>query len=271
MEEGNRPVIVVDENYTAGQTAQAIIAEVTGGWFADSIGAFYKKYRFVQTGDVEEFRKWQRGAAKEAAKLASQLAEMYVNGIATLTPAGDLVLFTTDVMQRGLKLDQLVDLLPHLANLPIVSIVVTIGARRVRIPKEIAKRFEKIMQHERLAILRKLGSAKTDSEAATLLAREVKEVTKGRQIHHAISAIVHAALEKHKNLRGKYRLRDNRFEALAKEPVSHQGWEKWHRDLDKEVAEWVRDHIDATEATFEAWLRTRYAKEDLVERFPTGF
>ena len=115
-----------------------------------------------------------------------------------------------------------------------------------------------------------MGSAKTDKEAATLLTREMKLVTKGRQIHHAISSIVHKALEEHKNLRGKYRLRDGRFEALAKDAVSHQGWEKWHRDLDKEVADWVYRNGDATEATFEAWLRSRYAKEDLVERFPTG-
>jgi hypothetical protein len=270
MEEGNRPIIVVDEDYTAGQTAQAIIAEVTGGWFADSIGAFYKKYRVVRSNDTKEFQEWQQGAVQQAAHLASQLAEMYVSGIATLTPAGDLVLFTTDVMQRGLKLDQLANLLPLLGHLPIGAIIIKLGQRELKVSKDIAKKFEKIMPNERLDVLQKMRSAKTDQEAAALVTREVKEVTKGRQIHHAISSIVHAALEEHKNLRGKYRLRDSRFEALAKEPVSHQGWEKWHRELDEEVAAWVRQKRDATEVTFEAWLRSRYSKEDLVERFPTG-
>jgi hypothetical protein len=271
MEVGNQPVIVVDEDYTAGQTAQAIVTEVTGGWFADSIGVFYKKYQFVQTGDVEEFRKWQLGAVKEAARLASQLAEMYVSGIATLTPGGDLVLFTTDVMQRGLKLDQLVNLLPLLGHLPIGAIIVKLGKRELKVSKDIAKKFEKITQSERLDVLRKMATAKTDSEAAALVTREVKEVTKGRQMHHAISAIVHGALEKHKNLKGKYKYRDSRFEVLAKSAVDHQGWEKWHRDLDDEVAEWVNRNKDATEVTFEAWLRWRYAKEDLVTKFPTPF
>jgi len=254
-----------------GQTAQAIIAEVTGGWFADSIGAFYKKYRVVRSNDTKEFQEWQQGAAKEAAHLASQLAEMYVSGIATLTPAGDLVVFTADAMERGLKLDQLAILWPLLAHLPIGAIIVALGARRARIQKDIARKFGLIMEEERVAILRKVATAKTDDEAAATLASEVLRLTKGRQIHHAISSIVHKALEEHKNLRGKYRLRDSRFEVMAKEPMSHQGWEKWHRDLDDEVAAWFRRTEDATEKTFEAWLRSRYAKEDLVERFPKPF
>ena len=271
MEGKNQPVIVVDEDYTVGQAAAAILAEVSRTLAADSIGACYRTYRLEHKGRPEDLSDWKLAAFKELAQTTSQLAEMYVSGIATLTPVGDLVLFTTDVMERGLKLDQVVDLLPQLANLPIVSVVVTFGARRLRISKDIAKKFEKFMQHERLDVLRKMASAKTDSEAAALVTREVKEVTKGRQIHHAISSIVHEALEKHKNLKGKYKYRDSRFEAMAKTPVDHQGWEKWHRDLDNEVAAWIRRTEDATEKTFEAWLRGRYAKEDLVTKFPTPF
>jgi len=271
MEGKNQPVIVVDEDYTVGQTAAAIIAEVKRTLAADTIGACYRKYRLEHTGRPEDLRDWQLAAFKEAAQVTSQLAEMYVSGIATLTPAGDLVLFTTDVMQRGLKLDQVVDLLPQLANLPIVSIVVTIGARRLRISKDIAKKFEKIMPHERLDVLRKMGSAKTDSEAAALMRTEVKVVTKGRQMHHPISDAVHKELEKHKNLRGKYKHRDERYEALARDEKSHKGLQRWHRDLDNEIVAWIRKNRDATEETFEAWLRRRYSKKDLTKRFPTSF
>jgi len=182
IEEGNRPVIVVDEHYTAGQTAQAIIAEVTGGWFADSIGAFYKKYRFAQTLDYEEFRKWQLGAAKEAARLASQLAEMYLSGIATLTPAGDLVLFTSDVMERGLKLDQLVNLLPLAAHLPIGAIIVKFGKRQVKLGKQLARDFEKLNVEQRTTLLAKAAAAKTDDEAAAIITRGIEVVTETE--HH---------------------------------------------------------------------------------------
>ena len=182
MEEGNRPVVVVDEDYTAGQTAQAIIAEVTGGWFADSIGAFYKKYRLVQTGDVEEFLKWQLGAAKEAAQLASQLAEMYFSGIATLTPGGDLVLFTTDVMERGLKLDQLVNLLPLVGLLPVGAIIVKFGKRQVKLTKQLARDFEKLSVEQRRALLAKAEAAKTDEETVAIIKRGVEVVTETE--HH---------------------------------------------------------------------------------------
>ncbi len=182
MDEGNRPVIVVDEDYTAGQTAQAIIAEVTGGWFADSIGAFYKKYRFSQTGDFEDFRKWQLGAVKEAAQLASQLAELYVNAIATLTPAGDLVVFTTDAMERGLKLDQLVNLLPLLAHLPIGAIIVKFGKRQVKLTKQLARDFEKLSVEQRTILLEKAAAAKTDEEAVVIIKRGIEAATETE--HH---------------------------------------------------------------------------------------
>ena len=62
-------------------------------------------------------------------------------------------------------------------------------------------------------------------------------------------------VEEHKNLRGKFRPRDKRFESLAIDYEAHHGYEEWHRQLDKEVVDWIRDNRDATEATFEAWLR----------------
>ncbi len=183
MEGGKQPVIVVDEHYTAGQTAQAIITEVAGGWFADSIGAYYEMYRLVQTGDVEEFRKWQLGAVKEAARLASQLAEMYVSGIATLTPAGDLVLFTTDVMERGLKLDQLVNLLPLLAHLPVVAaVVIKFGKRQLRLPKQLVRDIEKLSIEQRTILLAKAAAAKTDEEAVATIKRGVEAATETE--HH---------------------------------------------------------------------------------------
>jgi hypothetical protein len=121
LEGGAQPVIEVDQNFTAGQTAQAIIAEVKGGWFADSIGVFYKNYRIARTGDAEEFRQWQQGAASEAARLASVLADLYVNSIATLTVAGDLVVTLGDLADNGPRWDQLVSILPFIGHLPSFS------------------------------------------------------------------------------------------------------------------------------------------------------
>ena len=183
LEERDHPVIVVDENYTAGQTAQAIISEVAGGWFADSVGVFYKKQRFLQTGDIEEFQKWQRGAAREAARLASQLAEMYISGIATLTPAGDLVVLAGDVAERGLKLDQLLNLLPLLAHVPIGAIVVKLGKRELKLPKQLARDFEKLSVEQRKSLLVQAAAAKTDDESVGIIKRAI--ATAGTEHHIA--------------------------------------------------------------------------------------
>jgi hypothetical protein len=71
-------------------------------------------------------------------------------------------------------------------------------------------------------------------------------------------------------LKGKYRYRDPRFQASAINYDAHHGYEEWHRQLDKEVAEWIERNDDATEARFEAWLRWRYRQSDLKRRFPDG-
>jgi hypothetical protein len=110
------------------------------------------------------------------------------------------------------------------------------------------------------------AAAKTDDEAAAIVAREIAKHVGDRQIHHAISDAVHKALEEHKFLRGKYQLRDNRFETLAVEYAAHHGYEDWHRKLDKQVVDWLQKNDDATEASFEAWLRSRYDKPDLKSR-----
>jgi hypothetical protein len=267
----DQPFIVVNENLDAGQTAQAIIAEAQGGLLATSIGAFYKKYKFSQSGDWKEFRQWQQRSVGEAARLASVLAELYINSIATLTPAGDLVVTIGDVAERGPQWDQLISILPLLSYLPIGAIIIKLGNRDLKLSKKLVQKFEKLTETERKSILVAAAGAKTDDEAAAIIKREVALIVGDRQIHHAISETVYEALQKHKNLKGKYHLRDKRFESLAFDYEAHHGWEVWHRKLDEEVAAWVEDHKDATEAAFEAWLRWRYAQPDLKARFPKGF
>jgi hypothetical protein len=68
----------------------------------------------------------------------------------------------------------------------------------------------------------------------------------------------------------EYKLRDDRFKGLAIDYKAHHGYEDWHRELDKEVTTWIKKNPRATEATFETWLRERYAKPDLKSRFPKG-
>ena len=120
----DQPFIVDNENFTAGQTAQAIIAEAQGGLLAASIGAFYKKYKFSQSGDWKEFREWQQRSVGEAARLASILAELYINSIATLTPVRRFGGDDRRHCRAGPQWDQLISILPLLGYLPIGAIII---------------------------------------------------------------------------------------------------------------------------------------------------
>jgi RHS repeat-associated protein len=90
------------------------------------------------------------------------------------------------------------------------------------------------------------------------------------QMHHGISRTVHKALEAHPNLKGLYSARDSRFVTQAKDLASHKGYDTFHRNLDAEVAGWIRANPSATQAQFETYLRGVYQRADVLERFPNG-
>jgi hypothetical protein len=91
------------------------------------------------------------------------------------------------------------------------------------------------------------------------------------QNHHVISRPIAKALEEHRTLRGLYEPRDERFVAKAKDKESHCGYQEWHRKVDAEVVQWLREHDKATPAQFMQKLREIYNREDMLERFPHGF
>jgi hypothetical protein len=174
---GGQPIITVDMHFTAGETAQAILREVESGWFADSIGAYYRRYRFATTGAFEEFRKWQQGAAREAARLASVMAELYYNSIASLTPGGDLVLTVGDVAEHCPRWEHLLSVLPLLGHLPVGAIILKLGKRTIKLPKALVRRLETLGTKERKALLERAESvAKTDDEARSIIEHALADV-----------------------------------------------------------------------------------------------
>jgi hypothetical protein len=77
-------------------------------------------------------------------------------------------------------------------------------------------------------------------------------------------------LEEHQNLKGVYKYRDNRFVTQAIDDAAHKGYQKWHISLDNEIAQYITRHDNLTPATFEAYLRQRYADPKLLAIFPNG-
>jgi len=91
------------------------------------------------------------------------------------------------------------------------------------------------------------------------------------QNHHIISRPIAEQLEQHETLRGLYKPRDRRFVAKAKDKESHCGYQEWHRDVDKEVVEWLKREAKATPEQFMKFLRQIYSRPKMRERFPNGF
>ncbi|AKJ01331.1 Wall-associated protein precursor [Archangium gephyra] len=91
------------------------------------------------------------------------------------------------------------------------------------------------------------------------------------QKHHIISRPIAEELEKHATLRGLYKPRDERFVTRAKDKESHCGYQKWHRDVDNEVIQWLKEEVKATPSQFEQLLREIYARPNMRRRFPHGF
>jgi RHS repeat-associated protein len=90
------------------------------------------------------------------------------------------------------------------------------------------------------------------------------------QVHHGISRTIYKALEAHPTLKGVYSVRDKRIVTQAKDLASHNGYSKFHRNLEVEVASWVRGNPNTTPAQFESYLRSVYQRPDVVARFPNG-
>jgi hypothetical protein len=91
------------------------------------------------------------------------------------------------------------------------------------------------------------------------------------QLHHVISKPIARKLAGHATLRGLYSERDPRFVTRAADKASHNGYQRWHRDVDAEVVEWLETYPKATPKEFEAFLRELYSRPEMRARFPDGF
>jgi len=69
---------------------------------------------------------------------------------------------------------------------------------------------------------------------------------------------------------GSYADCDSRFTTRAKDKASHNGYERWHRELDADVVKWIERNTEATPQQFENFLKQLYNTPDLITRFPNG-
>jgi len=114
------------------------------------------------------------------------------------------------------------------------------------------------------------AQAKEAAEAEASASAPEPPDCKGQR-HHIISKPISKALEAHRTLHGRYKPRDPRFIAQARDENAHCGYQQWHRDVDQEVIEWLESRKNATPEQFEKFLREIYNRPAMRERFPHGF
>lgn len=129
------------------------------------------------------------------------------------------------------------------------------------------------LSREALRVAEEEAREKEDAEADESSEAEASDEPpncKGQE-HHVISRSIAEELEKHETLRGLYKPRDERFKTRAKDKDSHCGYQRWHRDVDLEVINWLVKERRATPEQFMKFLRELYNRKDMRERFPNGF
>jgi|GEM_PF-2134854 len=168
----DRPISVVDQSFTAGDTALAIIDEASSGLFANSIGAHLRHYKVNRSRSVDEFIAWRKQSAQEAAAGAAKIAEIYYGALASLTPAGDLVVTLDDIDRNGVSLSHALILLPGMALLrgKIKGFVLKIaGGKPLRVSEELLNKLSKLPKKTLENLVAKVRKAKTQKDAIDIL------------------------------------------------------------------------------------------------------
>ncbi|HYO55610.1 Wall-associated protein precursor [Archangium sp.] len=137
------------------------------------------------------------------------------------------------------------------------------------------KAAEILAQLEKVAAQAKVVEEASQKAEEALKAEAASDCSEPReckgQLHHVISRPIAKALEDHDKLRGQYKPRDSRFVTRAVDEKSHCGYQEWHRKVDAEVINWLKDNEAATPKLFEALLRQIYNRPLMRARFPHGF
>ena len=86
------------------------------------------------------------------------------------------------------------------------------------------------------------------------------------QAHHPISRGIEKAAKLHEKLKNLV-TRKGWGTVRASLLKDHCGYQDWHRDLDKEIMDWILSHADATLDDFIKYMNELYADPDMVRRF----
>ncbi len=181
-----RLVIVVSPEFTARDTALAILAEAYASG-SNRINAEVLEKKLLTAEEIEkQYAELQTKAFKEAAGQAAFLAEFYVSSLASLTPSGELIVNIDDVQRNGFQFEHLLLALPLMAYLrkPIKRLLVVLSSgKKLRLSGKALDLLHKLAPSQRSRLLKKAQSAKSESEAIAVIEQGVAAAEKS-QAHH---------------------------------------------------------------------------------------
>ena len=181
---GGQVLIVVDQNFNAGQTAAAIVYEARVNVSANSLGPRFREDMMWSGDPVKEYQRWRSESFAQAAGQAAMLAEIYVKALASVTPGGQLVVTVDDVATNGVSWDQLVLLLPLMAHVPKGVKFITLVTKKftARLPVNILHRLETLPDRGKAIFKSAEAAASSEGEFLAIIERELAP---GRQHHIA--------------------------------------------------------------------------------------
>ncbi len=184
--ENRRPIITVDKNFTAGQTAEEIIlnARNAKGAFRDS----FVDFRIPRWDGPVELRKERQHTVHQSGAEAGAIAEIFINSfVSVLGPGGAFVVTVNDVAENGLSWDQLLYALPVvMAKLPrgakwLKIRILAKGskvAREIEFSVEVLEKLKQLHPDKQKEIVNAVRAAKTDAEAKAIIERGVAGATR---------------------------------------------------------------------------------------------
>ena len=93
----------------------------------------------------------------------------------------------------------------------------------------------------------------------------VLPVMTGGQAHHVVSNQIANALSSHTSLSGMINRATSTVGAWTQQ--AHQGYQTWHRAIDRHMVNWLNSNQNATIKQFGQELYNQYATKENIKRF----
>lgn len=171
MLDNNRPILFVDQSFTAGQTAEKIVSETRSGLFAAAMGMHYQRHEFAPGDAPRELKRWLELRFTEPTGYASVLAELVASASPESGPSGEAVVRLTGAAKNELSWQQFLRVLPLLSHVfkGSQAITVNVGGHTLMLPMSVSRDLAKMGTTQRTAVMARAVKAATLEQALAII------------------------------------------------------------------------------------------------------